>query len=78
MSSPRYVADKFRVPERPISKPLRVSVSDVFKGTGSGFCVAGRVETGIVQAGDKVLVQPQNEIALVKSKLSQNMFSTLK
>lgn len=61
-----WVADKFNVPERPVSKPLRVSVSDVFKGTGSGFCVAGRVETGMVQAGDKVLVLPQNETALVK------------
>lgn len=61
-----WVADKFNVPERPVTKPLRVSVSDVFKGTGSGFCVAGRVETGMVQAGDKVLVLPQNETALVK------------
>uniref|UniRef100_A0A1B6IM34 Tr-type G domain-containing protein n=1 Tax=Homalodisca liturata TaxID=320908 RepID=A0A1B6IM34_9HEMI len=61
------VIDKFKVPERPVSKPLRISVNDVFKGTGSGFCIAGRVETGMVQAGDKVLVQPQNVTASVKA-----------
>uniref|UniRef100_A0A170ZZB4 Hbs1-like protein n=1 Tax=Triatoma infestans TaxID=30076 RepID=A0A170ZZB4_TRIIF len=61
------VIDKFKCPERPVSKPLRVSVNDIYKGTGSGFCVSGRVETGMVQVGDKVLVQPQNETALVKA-----------
>uniref|UniRef100_A0A069DZF2 Putative elongation factor 1 alpha n=1 Tax=Panstrongylus megistus TaxID=65343 RepID=A0A069DZF2_9HEMI len=61
------VIDKFKCPERPVSKPLRISVNDIYKGTGSGFCVSGRVETGMVQVGDKVLVQPQNETALVKA-----------
>ncbi|KAL1130933.1 hypothetical protein AAG570_012174 [Ranatra chinensis] len=61
------VIDKFKCPERPISKPFRLSVNDIFKGTGSGFCVSGRVETGMVQSGDKVLIQPQNETALVKA-----------
>uniref|UniRef100_A0A1B6DUA2 Tr-type G domain-containing protein n=2 Tax=Clastoptera arizonana TaxID=38151 RepID=A0A1B6DUA2_9HEMI len=59
--------DKFKVPERPISKPLRISVSDIYKGTGSGFCISGKVEAGMIQAGDKVLVQPQNELGLVKA-----------
>jgi elongation factor 1 alpha-like protein len=62
------IADKFKSPERPISKPFRLSVNDIFKGTGSGFCVSGRVETGMVQIGDKVLVQPQNEGAVIKGK----------
>lgn len=61
-----YISDKFKVPERPVSKPLRISVSDIYKGTGSGFCISGRVEAGMVQAGDKVLIQPQNEIGQVK------------
>jgi translation elongation factor EF-1alpha len=62
------ITDKFKSPERPISKPFRLSVNDIFKGTGSGFCVSGRVETGLVQVGDKVLVQPQNEGAVIKGK----------
>ena len=51
-----------------------MSVGDIFKGTGSGFCVSGRVETGMVQTGDKVLVQPHNETAIVKGtfKLKTN------
>jgi len=44
-------------------------VNDIFKGTGSGFCVSGHVETGMVSLSDKVLVLPQNEIAIVKGKL---------
>jgi translation elongation factor EF-1alpha len=43
-------------------------VNDIFKGTGSGFCVSGRVETGVVQVADKVIVQPQNEVAVIKGK----------
>jgi translation elongation factor EF-1alpha len=58
--------DKFKAPERPVTKPFRLSVNDIFKGTGSGFCVSGRVETGMVQVADKVLVQPQNEGAVIK------------
>lgn len=46
-----------------------MTVNDVYKGTGTGFCISGRVETGFVQQGDKVLVLPQNEIALVKSNI---------
>jgi len=58
--------DSLRPPERPVGKPLRLSVNDIFKGTG-GLCIGGRIETGMVQAGDKVLVQPIGEIATVKS-----------
>ncbi|KAK7867863.1 hypothetical protein R5R35_003533 [Gryllus longicercus] len=61
------VIDNFRAPERPITKPFRLSVNDIFKGTGSGFCISGRVETGLVETGDKVLVQPQNEMAVIKA-----------
>jgi elongation factor 1 alpha-like protein len=67
------ITDKFKPPERPISKPFRLSVNDIFKGTGSGFCVSGRVETGVVQVGDKVLVQPQNEGAVIKGKYCMKM-----
>ncbi|XP_047990554.1 protein HBS1 [Leguminivora glycinivorella] len=61
------VIDKFNVPERPVSKPLRMSINDIFKGTGSGFCVAGRIENGILNKGDKVMVCPTKEVAEVKS-----------
>lgn len=61
------VIDKFRSPPRPVNRPFRFSVNDVFKGTGSGFCVDGRVETGVVNIGDKVLVCPNKDLAVVKT-----------
>lgn len=49
----------------------------MFKGTGSGFCVSGRVETGSLNVGDKVMVCPRRELSVVKSlfieDLSQNV-----
>ncbi|KAJ8734982.1 hypothetical protein PYW08_014232 [Mythimna loreyi] len=69
------VVDKFNVPERPVSKPLRLSVNDVYKGTGSGFCVAGRIENGLINKGDKVLVCPTKEMAEVRN-ISINEMTT--
>lgn len=59
--------DKFKAVERPMDKPFRLIISDVFKGLGSGFSVAGRVSSGSVQAGDRVLVQPAGDLAVVKA-----------
>lgn len=58
--------DSFKPPERPVSKPFRMSVDNVFKGQGSGFCVSGRIETGVLQNADRVLVMPQGEQAQIK------------
>jgi len=60
--------DSFKPPERAISKPLRLCISDVYKSSGSGFSIVGRVETGHLRVGDKVMVQPQGEIVQIKSK----------
>ncbi|XP_043286328.1 HBS1-like protein [Venturia canescens] len=64
------VIDRFKCPERPISKPFRFSVNDIFKGTGSGFCVSGHIETGMVAVGDKVLLLPANQTAVIKGILA--------
>lgn len=69
------VIDKFKVPERPVTKPFRLSVNDVYKGTGSGFCVAGRIENGYINKGDKVLVCPTKELAEVRN-ISINEMTT--
>lgn len=71
------VIDNFNVPERPVSKPLRMSINDVFKGTGSGFCVAGRIENGILNKGDKVLVCPTKEMAEVRGLSINDMSSNV-
>ncbi|XP_063706529.1 protein HBS1 isoform X2 [Culicoides brevitarsis] len=59
--------DNFRIPERPIEKPFRLSINDIFKSAGSGFCVSGRVESGVLCVNDKVLLCPCKEQATVKS-----------
>ena len=60
--------DQLKPPQRLIERPFRMAASDVFKpNTGSGIAVAGRIESGFVMANDKVMVQPLNEIATVKS-----------
>ncbi|XP_043932214.1 HBS1-like protein isoform X1 [Protopterus annectens] len=58
--------DSFKPPQRPVEKPFRLCVSDVFKDQGSGFCVTGKIEAGYVQTGDKILAMPPNETCSVK------------
>ena len=60
------VIDNFKCPERPVDKPFRFSINDIFKNTGSGFSISGHMETGMVSVGDKVLILPRNETAIVK------------
>ncbi|XP_013117019.2 protein HBS1 [Stomoxys calcitrans] len=67
------VIDNFKIPERSIDKPFRMSVSDIFKGTGSGFCISGRIETGVLCVNDKVLVGSLREQGQVKSLLIDEM-----
>lgn len=61
------VIDNFRAPERPVTKPFRLSINDIFKGTGSAFCVSGKIETGSLSAGDRILICPTREQAIVKA-----------
>lgn len=61
------VIDNFKCPERHMNKPFRFSINDIFKGTGSGFCVSGHVQTGMISLGDKILILPRNETAMIKS-----------
>uniref|UniRef100_A0A3B3HLD0 HBS1-like protein n=1 Tax=Oryzias latipes TaxID=8090 RepID=A0A3B3HLD0_ORYLA len=58
--------DAFKPPQRSVDKPFRLSVSDVFKDQGSGFCVTGKIEAGYIQTGDRILAIPPNETCTVK------------
>ena len=60
--------DNFKPPERPISKPFRLCINDVFKGLTSGVCVGGRVEAGAVTTGQKLVILPAGEQCVVKCK----------
>ncbi|KAF9958967.1 HBS1-like protein [Mortierella alpina] len=58
--------DKLAAPTRPVEKPLRMSVTDVFKGTG-GVAAAGRLEAGHIQLGEAIMVMPGSVMATVKT-----------
>jgi elongation factor 1-alpha len=50
--------DKIKPPERPLDKPLRLPLQDVYKITGVGTVPCGRVETGILKPGMLVTFAP--------------------
>ncbi|MFW5927773.1 MAG: translation elongation factor EF-1 subunit alpha, partial [Thermoplasmatota archaeon] len=55
------------VPDKPIDKPLRLPIQDVYSITGIGTVPVGRVETGVMRPGDKVTFMPANVTGEVKS-----------
>ncbi len=59
--------DSLKVPEKPINKPLRLPVQDVYSITGIGTVPVGRIETGILKNGDKVIFNPANKQGEVKT-----------
>ncbi|TLX96927.1 MAG: elongation factor 1-alpha, partial [Thaumarchaeota archaeon] len=61
------VLDSFSEPPKPINKPLRVPIQDVYTITGVGTVPVGRVETGKMKVGDTVIIMPEGITAEVKS-----------
>jgi elongation factor 1-alpha len=59
--------DYFKEPPRPIDKPLRIPIQDVYSIKGVGTVPVGRVETGVLKVGDKVIINPPKVIGEVKS-----------
>ncbi|KAK0490672.1 EF Tu GTP binding domain-containing protein [Armillaria novae-zelandiae] len=59
--------DKLEPPARDIASPLRLPISNVFKGQSAGIGVTGRLCSGVVQVGERLRVLPGDETAAVKS-----------
>merc|ERR1711884_673014 len=59
--------DAISPPVRPVSKPLRLPLQDVYKIGGIGTVPVGRVETGTIKAGMIVTFAPANVTTEVKS-----------
>ncbi|KAJ2725082.1 hypothetical protein GGI07_001550 [Coemansia sp. Benny D115] len=63
--------DTFSMPERPINKPLRLAVTDFFKGGAFGssgsVSVVGRIAQGHVQIGEQVVLVPGGSTGVVKA-----------
>jgi len=50
--------DLFPAPESPTNLPMRMPVQDVYEITGIGTVPVGKVETGIIKVGQKIIVLP--------------------
>jgi elongation factor 1-alpha len=48
-------------PEKPTQLPLRLPIQDVYSITGIGVVPVGKVETGVVKVGDKIIAVPARE-----------------
>jgi len=59
--------DAIQEPKRPVDKPLRIPLQDVYKIGGIGTVPVGRVETGILKPGAVVTFAPVNLTTEVKS-----------
>jgi elongation factor 1-alpha len=61
--------DQFVLPEKPTNKPLRLPIQDSYRIKGTGVVPVGRVETGILKKGDKIIIMPtgfQGEIRSIE------------
>lgn len=63
--------DSFEPLARPIQRPLRLPVQDVYKFDQRRI-VAGRIEAGSLAVGDEVIFSPSNKTSTVKSIESWN------
>jgi elongation factor 1-alpha len=59
--------DEMEVPEKPVKKPLRIPIQDIYTITGIGSVPVGRVETGVLKESDTLVFMPSNVQGLVKS-----------
>jgi elongation factor 1-alpha len=59
--------DTFQVPSKPVDKPLRLPIQDVYSIAGFGTVPVGRVETGIMKPGDPVVIMPSGVKTEIKS-----------
>ena len=58
--------DRFQTAEPPHNLPLRFPIQDVYRFDQRRI-LAGRVESGILRVGDKILFSPRNKVSTVKS-----------
>jgi len=59
--------DNLKLPEKPSTLPLRIPVEDAYTISGIGTVPVGRVETGTMKKGDKVVFMPGGATGEVKS-----------
>jgi len=59
--------DAAAMPNKPVDKPLRLPIQDVYKISGIGTVPVGKIETGTLNTGKTVVFNPSQKSAEVKS-----------
>ncbi len=54
----REQLDLFELPNKPTDLPLRMPLQDVYEITGIGTVPVGKIETGVMKLGQKVIILP--------------------
>jgi elongation factor 1-alpha len=53
--------DELTPPQKPTNLPLRLPLQDVYNITGIGAVPVGKIETGVIRPGDKIVAVPGRE-----------------
>lgn len=53
--------DQLKEPEKPTNLPLRIPIQEVYSIKGIGVVPVGKIETGVMKPGDKIIVVPARE-----------------
>ncbi|MCD6084060.1 MAG: translation elongation factor EF-1 subunit alpha [Desulfurococcales archaeon] len=59
--------DMVKEPPKPVDKPLRIPVQEVYSISGVGTVPVGRVETGKLKVGDKIVFMPPGIVGEVRT-----------
>ncbi len=59
--------DAVTPPPKPVDKPLRIPIQEVYTISGVGTVPVGRVETGKLRVGDKIVFMPPGVVGEVRS-----------
>ena len=59
--------DAAEMPNKPVDKPLRLPIQDVYKISGIGTVPVGKIETGTLNVGKTVVFNPSQKSGEVKS-----------
>jgi len=59
--------DNVKEPAKPVDKPLRIPIQEVYSISGVGTVPVGRVETGKLKVGDKIVFMPPGKVGEVRS-----------
>lgn len=59
--------------KRAIEAPLRMTVSDVFRGgTNNALSITGRIDSGSLQTGEQIIIMPSSEKASIRGLEADN------